>query len=59
MTYSEFTSPVSRSASRPFVASYDLGYEYTQEHYIALQCMLEDADNESLQIEDLELEYAV
>lgn len=29
---------------RPFIASYDLGYEYTQQHYIALQCMVEDAD---------------
>ena len=31
-------------AQRPFIASYDLGYEYSQQHYIALQCMVEDAD---------------
>ncbi len=35
------------SATRPFIASYDLGYEFTQEHYIALQCMVEDADVEA------------
>jgi hypothetical protein len=29
---------------RPFIASYDLGYEYSQQHYMALQCMVEDAD---------------
>jgi hypothetical protein len=31
-------------SQRPFIASYDLGYEYSQQHYIALQCMVEDAD---------------
>ncbi|MGD0990479.1 MAG: hypothetical protein ABR874_21940 [Candidatus Sulfotelmatobacter sp.] len=31
------------SSSRPFIASYDLGYEYSQDHYLALQCMMEDA----------------
>jgi hypothetical protein len=57
MTYSEITAPVSRSAAGFFVASYDLGYEYSQEHYIALQCMVEDADNESVLIEDVEAEH--
>jgi hypothetical protein len=37
----------SGSAQRPFIASYDLGYEYSQQHYIALQCMVEDADEEA------------
>lgn len=32
---------------KPFIASYDLGYEYSQQHYIALQCMVEDADEDS------------
>jgi hypothetical protein len=59
MTYSEIASSLPRSATRHFVASYDLGYEFSQEHYLALQCMLEDADNEALSIEDVELEYAV
>jgi hypothetical protein len=43
MTYAETPRA---SASRPFITSYDLGYEYTQEHYIELQCMVEDADAE-------------
>lgn len=48
MTYagtieSRFTSA---SARRPFITSYDLGHEYSQQHYIALQCMVEDADEE-------------
>lgn len=44
MTFSEISeSPLpGTSASKPFVASYDLGYEFSQEHYIALQCMVED-----------------
>jgi hypothetical protein len=32
--------------SKPFIASYDLGYEFSQEHYIALQCMADDAAEE-------------
>jgi hypothetical protein len=40
-------SPVrSAPAPKPFIASYDLGYEYSQERYIALQGMVEDADEE-------------
>jgi hypothetical protein len=35
------------SARRPFIASYDLGYEYSQEHCITLQCMVDDADVQS------------
>jgi len=31
---------------RPLIGSYDLGYEYSQQHYIALQCMVDDADAE-------------
>ena len=31
---------------KPLIASYDLGYEFSQERYIALQCMVEDADEE-------------
>jgi hypothetical protein len=42
------SSPLSgTSASKPFIGSYDLGYEYSQEHYIALQCMVEDAAEEA------------
>jgi hypothetical protein len=49
MTYagkieSELTSA---SASRPFIASYDLGHEYSQQHYIELQCMVEDAEEQA------------
>jgi hypothetical protein len=59
MALSEITSPVLRNATPPPIASYDLGYEYSQEHCVALQSMIEDADNESLLIEDVELDYAV
>jgi hypothetical protein len=46
MTYSgTFESPLANS-SRPFIASYDLGYEFSQEHYVSLQCMVEDAAEE-------------
>lgn len=37
------------SAERPYVPSYDLGCEHSQQYYIALQCMVEDADAESEQ----------
>ena len=37
----------SASSRRPFIASYDLGYEFSQEYYIALQCLVEDADQVS------------
>ncbi len=48
MTYANtIESPLaSASACRPFLASYDLGYEYSPKHYIALQCMVEDSDEE-------------
>jgi hypothetical protein len=48
MTHSqEVESPLSgASNSRPFIASYDLGYEFSQEQYIALQCMVEDETDE-------------
>jgi hypothetical protein len=45
MTYADaFESATGALQSRPFIASYDLGYEYSQQRYIALQCMVEDAD---------------
>jgi hypothetical protein len=48
MTYSSgFESIKAASPRKPFMASYDLGYEYSQQHYIALQCMVEDADEEA------------
>ncbi len=48
MTYaSGFESNASALPRRPFITSYDLGYEYSQQHYIALQCMVEDADEEA------------
>jgi hypothetical protein len=59
MTYSKIISAAPRSGNPPSIGSYDLGYEYSQEHYVAVQCMIEDADNESLFIEDVELDYAV
>lgn len=48
MTYAgTIESPfTSASGRRPFVASYDLGHEYSQQHCVALQCMVEDADDE-------------
>ncbi|MFY9910666.1 MAG: hypothetical protein WCF22_00220 [Candidatus Sulfotelmatobacter sp.] len=48
MTYSgKVESPLSGAyESKPFIASYDLGYEFSQEHYIALQCMVDDAAEE-------------
>lgn len=48
MTYAgRIESPrTSASVRRPFITSYDLGYEHSQQHYIALQCMFEDADEE-------------
>jgi len=47
MTYAGIALPVANaSTSRPLIASYDLGFEYSQQHYIALQCMVEDADEE-------------
>ena len=33
-------------ANKPLITSYDLGYEYSQQHYIELECMVEDADAE-------------
>lgn len=48
MTYSSgFESTTAASPRKPLIASYDLGYEYSQQHYIALQCMVEDADEEA------------
>ena len=48
MTYSSgFESNTSALSRKPLIASYDLGYEYSQQHYIALQCMFEDADEEA------------
>jgi hypothetical protein len=59
MTYAETVeSPISRSG-RPFIASYDLGYEYSQQHYIALQCLVEDADEDSSFVRALEPEVVV
>jgi hypothetical protein len=48
MTYAgTIESPLTSAfAHRPFVASYDLGYEYSQYRCIALRCMVEDAHNE-------------
>lgn len=48
MTYSgTVKTPLSGPhQSRPFIASYDLGYEFSQEHYIELQCMVDDAAEE-------------
>jgi hypothetical protein len=34
------------SSNRPFIESYDGTYEYSQQHYLALECMVEDADAE-------------
>ncbi len=58
MTYTGKNESPSSSgfASKPFIASYDLGYEYSQEHYIALQCMVEDADEEFSLAHDPHLE---
>ena len=48
MTYSSgFESIQGALPRKPFIASYDLGYEYSQQHCIALQCMVEDADEEA------------
>ena len=33
-------------AGRPFITSYDLGHEHSQEHYFELQCMVEDAEEQ-------------
>ncbi len=42
-----FAAPLTGTfAGKPFVSSYDLGFEHSQEHYIALQCMLEDAEEQ-------------
>jgi hypothetical protein len=42
--FGKVESPLSGAyESKLFVASYDRGYEFSQEHYIALQCMVEDA----------------
>ena len=48
MTYAgTIESPLTSAFDhRPFVASYDLGYEYIQHHCIAVRCMVEDAHNE-------------
>jgi hypothetical protein len=57
MTYAEpVESPVSAPSARPFIASYDLGFEYSQQHYIALQCLVEDADENSSFVRALEPE---
>ena len=49
MTYAgKIESPLSSApASRPLIASYDLGYEHSQQRLIDLQCMVEDADEEA------------
>lgn len=41
------SSLASSTTSRQIIASYDLGYEYSQDHYISLQCMVEDAAEEA------------
>ena len=48
MTYAgTIESPLTSAfAHRPIIASYDLGYEYSQYRCIALRCMVEDAHNE-------------
>lgn len=48
MTYSGTVESTLSGAheSKPFIPSYDLGYEFSQEHYIALQCMVDDAAEE-------------
>jgi hypothetical protein len=46
MTYSGIIESQLPRTARPFIASYDLGYEFSQEHYIALQCRVEDAAEE-------------
>jgi hypothetical protein len=46
MTHSGTPESPAVTSSRPFITSYDLGYEFSQEHYIALQCMVEDAEEE-------------
>ena len=46
MTYAGIIESPSNTSDRPFIASYDLGYEYSQQHYIALQCLVDDADDE-------------
>jgi hypothetical protein len=57
MTYAETVeSSISAKSGRPFIASYDLGYEYSQQHYIALQCLVEDADEDSSFVRALEPE---
>lgn len=48
MTYAnapESTLKIS-SADRRLVASYDVGYEHSQQHYIEMQCIVEDGDEE-------------
>ena len=35
------------SRERPFVASYDSGYEYTLEHWVALRRLLEESDRDA------------
>jgi hypothetical protein len=57
MTYPGTPEAPVANSSRPFIASYDLGYEFSQEHYIALQCMVEDAaEEDSTLAHALELE---
>lgn len=45
MTYAGESHAIA-PADKPLVTSYDLGFEYSQQHYIAVQCMVEDADAE-------------
>jgi hypothetical protein len=56
MTYSSGNESTfsGANASRQFIASYDLGYEFSQEHYINLQCMVEDAAEEATLAQVLE-----
>jgi|GEM_PF-6094495 len=48
MIYASMSNPQLSGAnvSRPFLASYDLGHEFSQEHHVAVQCMVEDAEEE-------------
>ena len=40
------SQPGSGALGRPLVTSYDLGYEYSLQHYIDVRCLVEAADCE-------------
>ena len=40
------SQPGSSAVGRPLVTSYDLGYEYSLQHYIEVKCLVEEADRE-------------